>query len=355
MIRRNVTRIYLLVVFATLTAPAAAQELQHITHTFKSAAGETGWSLYVRQRFGLTVASAYFMRKQGDWVKVIHEAQLSQMLVPYYAGSPRYWDLHSTTGLDELSADDAGAHGALITLDGKPRVVREVRDVGPVWKEPDGPAKVRRGQALVVWGAVTVGRYCYLIQYSFHDDGTVSFRAGSTGFLQLGLAPHTHTALWRIDVDLGAASPNSVMLMEHQEPAADALQAESIEVGIAKEGFVDWRPNHFTMLRIHNDSLMVSYDLMTMRAGSARHFDQDEHSTQHDFWITRYRSDEIDYQGVPQYVADKESVEESDLVLWCSSSMPHEVRKQDQTITYAMWTGIDLRPRDLFDTAPHYP
>jgi primary-amine oxidase len=353
--RRTLLALFVVSVF--LSSSTHAQQFQFISQTFTSAAGQTAWELYVEQKFGLTVRSARFMRKPGDWVHVLYEAQLSQMLVPYYDGSPRYWDLHSTSGLDILSSADAGTNGQLLNLDGQPRVVRELRDIGLTWREPGDSANVRRGQALIVWGTVSVGQYCYVIQYSFHDDGSITMRVGSTGHLQHGMAKHTHTALWRIDMDLGTAHPNSVAIMEHQEPADDALQAESLHAtfGNGKEGFADWNAHRFTMLHVVSDDTHISYDLMTMRGGSARHFDEDEHCTQHDFWVSRYRSDEIDYQAVSRFVDDKESIEKSDVVLWCASSMPHEPRRQDSDITYAMWTGLEMRPRDLFERAPHYP
>lgn len=343
--------------FPVLTA-ARAQDFQLIKQSFKSGSGETAWELFVRQVNGLTVQNARFMRGPDDWVTVLSDARLSRVLVPYYNGD-HYWDLYSNSELNTLSQKDAGETGVLLDLQGKPKVVREIRDVGPVWRKYGDKSVMRRGKALVVWGAVSTGHYCYIIQYSFFDDGSIAMRVGSTGHLQRGTIKHMHTALWRIDVDLGSKK-NSVAIMEHEELAGNVGKAKSVHTKFAggKEGFADWDATRFTMLQITNKDMNLSYDLMAMRGGSARHFGKGEDCTQHDFWVSKRRpkyDDDLNYQNVPEYVDDNESVENEDVVIWCSTSMQHEPRTQDKDITYAMWSGVDLRPRDLFTKAPHYP
>src|SRR5271165_6080378 len=135
-----------------------------------------------------------------------------------------------------------------------PTVVREFRDRGVVWK--DFAHGVRRGKELVIWGAIEAANYMYLISYSFHDDGTISFRVGATGQNLPGHRneSHMHSAHWRIDIDLINGRKNSAMVMRHLEDPA-SLAAEDIEEPFNRgfEGGLDYNDKEFTMLRIETD------------------------------------------------------------------------------------------------------
>ena len=64
-------------------------------------------------------------------------------------------------------------------------------------------------------------------------------------------------------------------------------------------------------------------------------------------------------------------VEQTDIVLWCNSAVHHEPRHEDgkpnsgprlwpgddawEGSALVMWSGFDLRPRNLFDRTPFYP
>ena len=70
-------------------------------------------------------------------------------------------------------------------------------------------------------------------------------------------------------------------------------------------------------------------------------------------------------------VKDEELVEQADIVLWCNSAVHHEPRNEDGKpgsgrriwpgddawggSAIVMWSGVDLRPRNLFDRTPFYP
>jgi hypothetical protein len=59
----------------------------------------------------------------------------------------------------------------------------------------------------------------------------------------------------------------------------------------------------------------------------------------------------------------KEVVMNTDVVLWYMSSMYHEPHNEDgeyvnnqwKGVALTMWSGFDLRPRNLFDRTPLYP
>src|SRR5262249_29224087 len=107
-----------------------------------------------------------------------------------------------------------------------------------------------------------------------------------------------------------------------------------------------------------------SYDLMVPRMGVARHYGSDEEQcTQHDYWVTKARPKEMNYRKVHEYVRKGESIIDTDIVIWASTACHHEPRSEDGEMqqnrsfrgaTPVAWSGLELRPRNLFDRTPHY-
>jgi Cu2+-containing amine oxidase len=109
-----------------------------------------------------------------------------------------------------------------------------------MWKDFGG---VRRGEELVLWGAIDAANYRYIQEYTFRDDGAIIGRAGTTGQNLPGeeLDPHVHNALWRIDIDLNGVTNNAAHLrhLEHpNNPVGDAAD----KVAVA-QGFT-WSPSN---------------------------------------------------------------------------------------------------------------
>ena len=165
----------------------------------------------------------------------------------------------------------------------------------------------------------------HIFEYGFRDDGTISFRLGATARNLLGSeeVAHTHTGVWKVDIDLAGPSHDSVLLMRHQEPAG-SLAATDVAANFngGTEGFADWAAQEFTALHIvdtvttNANGKNIGYDLMPLRAGNARHWGVNETFVQHDFWATRYAPGQITAQDLPAYVADGQPVVDSDVVVW---------------------------------------
>jgi len=332
---------------------------------------------------GVYLTGAWFKRDLAeDWIKVIHDARPAELFVPYHESTfTRYFDLTGFSfPMAEVKAEDAGPNGAVMPAfqgDAYPTVVREVRDRGVAWK--DYSAGVRRGREMVLWGALQAGNYVYILQYGFQDDGTVTFRVGATGQNLPGqrTQAHMHNCHWRVDVDVADGAKNSAMLMTHTEATTGLTAADTKEpFNSGVEGGVDWEAKEFTMVRVESEMLnangkKVAYDLMPMRQGSARH---KEAFTHHDLYVSRShpeRPAEMLFANVPAVVRDQEGVENADVVLWYTSSSHHEPRDEDgkgnvgrrlwrwddgwEGSALVMWSGFDLRPRNLFDRTPFYP
>jgi primary-amine oxidase len=333
----------------------------------------TAWKVHYSTAagFGLIIDGAWFKKAPKEpWFQVLGDARLSEMFVPYHSGSPRFWDVSYNFSLIEVGKDEAGPFGRV--LGDPPTVVQELRDRGIAWV--DGTKGSRRGQTMVLWGCLNAANYRYLIEYGFLDDGTITFRVGSTGrnYGSREFEGHMHNGLWRVDVNVGGPA-NSVYVMEHIEPdgfEGGKARTDHRPFNQGREGFEDWDARKFTMLTVQNGqknaaSKPVAYDVMTPRMGVARHYGPDEEAcTQHDFWVTRNRPGEIYYQKAPKYAEKGESILNTDVVIWLSTAGHHEPRSEDGEMkektgfvgaTPVMWCGFELRPRNLWDKSPNYP
>lgn len=359
---------------------------------------ETAWRVCVEDKGlkGLWVGPAEFKRTaESNWMRVLKEAGLTEVFVPYHLGSLRLYDMRScSTCLRQVFPEDAGRDGSLVRLAGQPRekVVAEVRDRGIAWlcSWIDGSgvehARSRRGEELVVWGVYDATNYDYIIQYAFRDDGGITFRMGATGYNYPrilggrpgGFAAHMHNALWRVDVDLNGPADDSAFVVNHREnvPALTAIDRE-LPFNNGREGAFGWNPRLFNTVVIEDEATTnvhgnhIGYAAVPFRQGTARHT---EPFTRHDFWITRRHPDDLDFirdnsrpddyllglSDRTSGIANREPIQGQDIVLWHSSPAHHHPHDEDQApgdsdmkgLTLVHWMGFDLEPHNLFDYNP---
>jgi hypothetical protein len=119
---------------------------------------------------GLVIGPVYFRKSpSAPFIRILWDMRVSDYFVPYHPGSPRYYDLSIYNFvLTGVTAQDCPAivGGALLTT----HVCKEVHDRGLMWKDFSG---VRRGEELVLWGAIDADNYRYIQRYVFRDDGTI--------------------------------------------------------------------------------------------------------------------------------------------------------------------------------------
>ncbi len=332
--------------------------------------GGTAWkvSWEAVKGHGLVVHDAYFKRdiRSDEWIKIFHDARIIEIAVPYAPGNPRYFDVGFAFDLVRATEADKGPNGEL--LGNPPVVIKEVNDRGVVWKDDED---VYRGKELVLWGTLDAANYNYVIQYTFKDDGTVSFRVAATASNLPGqeLVAHSHTTLWRVDVDLGGPENDKVMLMRHLEPEGSLAARQTMELfNNGVEGWADWNPVEYNMLLIQDTVLKndqgtpIGYNAMARRPGTPRHYGEREGFTQHDFWVTRAYNTEMIGELLPDYVADEEPIVGEDIAIWYVSPTLHVPRAEDgrfvgdtwEGVALCMWSGFDLKPRNLFSKTPFY-
>jgi hypothetical protein len=320
--------------------------------------------------------------RKAPWVQVLEDAHASEMYVPYYFRDTRFFDLRDAGEYVALSAKEGGARGT--TLGKDKFVMAELRDRGVAYKNEN---YWRRGEELALWANFNAGNYTYLIEFGFMDDGVVAFRHAPTGYNLSGerFTAHMHNCCWRIGMnlalenELAPANTVGVAKWSSDTPHKPNAELEDKTYGIdpiKSEGFRDWEPKDFTKIRVTNPNVLindpsgqnarpVSYDLVPLVQGIARHPRPDENFSKHDFWITRADSAVKQYIHLGDYF-DKQKPRDlagGKIVFWHMSSALHVPRTEDGILkgsaitngqALACWTTVELRPRHLFTGTPIY-
>ena len=332
---------------------------------------ETRWLIcwQMQKKHGLVITSAHFRKSPtSPWVQVFYDARVAEIFVPYHNGTTRFYDV---TGFNfdwvRLNANDcpAAIGVRLGAPPGNNDVCKIVRDRGLVWKNDQ---QVRRGQELVLWGAIDAANYNYVTEFAFRDDGVVEGRLGATGpnYPSHPLIAHIHNAIWRLDIDLNGFAGDSVRFGTHTENLPGLTATDTAPL-IATEGGWVWDPARYNTLHIHDSLLKNShgnssmYHLMPLRLGNSRH---QEAFTKNDFWVTRYNPTEFSPKNLPNtYTTPAQAVNGSDVVVWYTHGAHHLVRDEDgriisgvwKGVAHIMWVGFMLKPHNVFDGTPLYP
>src|SRR5262249_24093141 len=106
------------------------------------------------------------------------------------------------------------------------------------------------------------------------------------------------------------------------------------EVGLATEGFADWKPEEFTILRVQSklrknsskNPQYTAYDVVPLRYGAVRNYPDAHAFINHDFWITHQRPNQKFYREVPKYAQDKNPLGDEPLTIWHNSPSVHMPR-----------------------------
>lgn len=362
---------------------------------------ETSWQVHVRNTDrGLQVGPVFLSRKPGDSLMVLKLANIAENLTLYHDGSTRlndsqFGDFYNA--IPKLNASDLDANGMLVATGFydflEPRAAAELRSYGFAWFCTWGltDSISRRGMEMVIWGVWDTGNYDYIIEYTFRDDGRISFRVGATGWNNpkdvSSDTAHTHDILWRVDINLGSGQRNTARVWSHQETSLSAVDSDVL-FNNGREGAMDLDDLHFATLVIEDDdpatknahNHRIGYELHILKDGAGRHYGGNEQWTQHDVWVTQFSQAEDhvtfatgdDWRPADTYllgnsgnnfgVFNQDRTFSTDLVVWPVTTAHHEPHDEDQAasdpgllykgITLIHWSGFDLIPRNLFDMNP---
>jgi primary-amine oxidase len=281
----------------------------------------------------------------------------------------------------------------------------------PAWRHYSSGRKTVIGESqleLVVRTIPTLGNYDYVIDYVFDPSGNIKLRVGATGFDAIKstiaadmdspsakddtafgnlIAPYTvapnhdHYFSFRLDMDVDTAENTFVRDSFVATPAKDSGGRTSLWTTktqrFLKEGPI--AADHETMssgvsYRLQNNNEKNSLKQTPSLWFNAHH---DAESildaadppqsratfSSHQFWISKYKPDELwsaglypnlsqKDDGLPSYVADGEDITNQDIVVWYTMGFRHVTRPEDFPILPTFWHEMTIRPAFFFDRNP---
>ncbi|HAF69439.1 MAG TPA: tyramine oxidase [Acidimicrobiaceae bacterium] len=275
-------------------------------------------------------------------------------------------------------------------------------DFGIGWKHTDmntGEVEVRRSRRLVVSSISTVGNYEYGFFWYFHLDGSIKLEIKLTGILTTRahaegddltfarlVAPnvagpiHQHLFCVRLDMAIDGNQNNIVEVNTEALPAGPANPHNTAFA--AREKLLE---NEHSAMRNTNSASSrywriensektnrlgrpTAYRLLpsstaTMFAAEDSPHAQRAMFAKHNLWVTpttqseRYAAGDYPTQrnageGLPKFTANNRSVADTDLTVWHTFGLTHDVRVEDYPVMPTEYAGFMLVPDGFFDRNP---
>jgi primary-amine oxidase len=298
---------------------------------------------------------------------------------------------------------------------GKPYILERVvaiyeRDGGILWKHFDtdsGKNQTRRARELVLLSVATIGNYDYAISYVFKQDGSLevelaltgimlakgvketradenhSMMSGSTGHFVAEniVAPHhQHFFNFRLDLDVDGQQ-NSVMEMNSfalpsgvDNPNVNGfVMRESVfynekqaQRKMDMQSSRVWNVTNFSAkntLGHHPSYILVPGANAMPYLGAESLARKRAQFVNNHFWATRYDPQELyaagaypnqskGGDGLPQFAANNEGIENEDVVIWYTLGVTHIPRPEEWDVMPATRIGFKLIPGKFFSRNP---
>lgn len=226
-----------------------------IARTFEVEGHEIRWRRWALRyaldpREGLVIHTVSF-DDRGRRRSILHRGSLCEMAVPYGdPGQAWAWRCAFDVGeyglgrlstpftpgqdappgallLDEVLASERG-----VAETAERSVAVYERDAGLLWKRESAG---RRGRQLVVSSMAAVGNYDYVLEWIFHEDGTIEAQVGATGIL-LGKGTATGICAGCVDLAQGR-NPDPASLGDERS----GTRVAPFVVAPSHQHFFSWR------------------------------------------------------------------------------------------------------------------
>jgi primary-amine oxidase len=303
-------------------------------------------------------------------------------------GAIEYLDAHMNT-----------MDGSLTTV--KNAVCMHEEDAGLLWKHTDfrtQRVEVRRARKLVISMIATVGNYEYAYYWYLHLDGSTEFEVKTTGIINTaaclpgqpgkyatevspGVAGHIHQHIFCARLDM-AVDGDSNSFVEHNTRAesegphnryGNGFYDEPSLLKTELEACRRTNPETMRYWKIINPNARNHVGQPTAYKLEAKHtvtpFVRDDSFSgrragyvQNHVWVTAFDPEERypagEYMnhsrggGLPDYVAQNRSIENTDIVLWHVFGLHHSVRTEDFPVQPCVMAGFKLMPSGFFDRNP---
>lgn len=307
--------------------------------------------------------------------------------------------------IDATFADDSGKPYTL-----ERAVAIYERDGGILWKHFDtvsGKNETRRARELVMFFVATIGNYDYAVNYIFKQDGSLEVDLALTGIMLAKgvkqkradenhsmlsetsghlvaeniVAPHhQHFFSFRLDFDIdgtqnsvtemntsampaGTNNPylngfvmrESVFKTETEAQRKMDMQAARVwtVTNFSAKNSLGHHPSFILVPGANSLPYIAPESLVRKRAQFINNH----------FWATRYDPQELYAAGVypnqsrggdglPQFVANNESIENQDVVVWYTLGITHIPRPEEWAVMPVTHVGFKLIPGGFFNRNP---
>ncbi|WP_329000462.1 primary-amine oxidase [Kribbella sp. NBC_00709] len=319
------------------------------------------------------------------------------------------WGLGFMTTSLELGCDCLGEirylDAVLHDTRGEPYTIKNAiclheEDNAVLWKHVDhtNGAEIRRMRRMVVSCHVTVANYEYLVYWRFYQDGNIECEVRATGLMvttpfagpppqtgtvvdQQTYAPfHQHFLVARLDLDVDGDGNTAYEVDSRALPVSDsnpyglAVVTDATPIRTESEAARDfnwstqrsWKvanPNRVNALGTHPAyKLVPSASIPPLMDPGTPQFLRAP-VIGHTLWVTRHHEEERwpagDYptqsttdDGMSRWIADDESLENTDIVLWYVFGIHHITRVEDWPVMPADTISFWLKPFGFFDQNP---
>jgi len=365
----------LLVQPASAAEPTCAADAR-ITEVFDNGATwDMCWESRIREN--LVLSDVYYTPPDGEPLRVLSSARLSQLHVAYDDSDVTYNDV-TQYGLGggyllSLTPQDC-PQGTLLDVQTRPALCRWRTKADTGYRTSTSSQKT---QSLNLFSVSQVGAYAYIVSWTFYANGAMEPGVGATGALQrssdttelpfgrvlqgdpdtLWLS-HTHNYYWRLDFDLGQSATDDVFAETRYELAADGTRSRQVDVYKTEQARrID--PARQAVWEIHENAQpdSAAYLIEPVRSGHRFERSEVEPYSDYDFFVTvandceRFASQNARFNpdclnNVLQFV-DGQSIENQDLVVWHRVSFHHVPRSEDQRHMHTHWDGFMMKPRNV--------
>lgn len=403
---------------AGLEASAAAdctnQPDVYVGSFFRTFSSGSLWTFDVvrRQCEGLVLMNLnYTATGGGPGQRVLAQANLAEVHVPYIAGLNRFRDVTtSSSGFGNISGmgnsevvplnseqcPGTAPNGGSPLFD-ESRICVRNSDEGLRWKSRAGS---KRAESVEITMSSQIDEYNYVNRWTLNDDGSINARLGLTGKLQAVVtdpayapkygshigtssaprvgAAHQHNIYYRLDFDIGGADGDQVFRKGFSPSTSASPDSGCGTTGqcgkltstlIATEAQDVWSSTSSTTWVVADKTLKnadgrnIGYEIVPRITGTWRGMTStSEPWAGAELWVTKFDPCErlAAANSVP-YVPDEcdtsasnvkemlngQSVDGTDLVVWYADRLLHYPRDEDMERMPIEWMGFDIVPRNL--------
>lgn len=343
-----------------------------------------------RQREGIIYHDFYYTPPAGLEIKILNQANMAQIHVPYDDNGARYHDV-SDYGLggnflNNLQSGDC-PDGELRSENNVNMICMLTRQRNHAHASHVGTIDQHAiGQYFEIFSVSHVGAYNYIPTWRLYDDGTIEVAMGATGSLQrfrtgsqyqsngwllndsdLYGVSHQHNYYWRLDFDLGSSANDDVVEeIEFISQSDNLSRIKSITPftteaarSIAPERYRSWQIRDGVSTNASGHS--ISYQIEPLLTGHRDEGPSYEPWTLNDFYVTvnnnceKYASHNPEINGCSDNLStfvNGENLTGADVVIWYGLSFHHIPRDEDEPKMHAHWNSFKITPRNVTTKNP---